>query len=219
MRPGTTDINVYYQIFVEHQLRYLYTLFAADPPKYVLDAGANAGYAASLFKLLWPDAIVVSVEPDPKNYETLVKNTAKFKGMHAVNAGLWGHKAKIGRVASHGEWGHVFKEVKNGDDGLKAYGVKDLLQKFKLPRFDFVKIDIEGAEGMVMAPGEDLSWINDSKVVSLEVHDFFASYFGLGKTDISQRVEAAFKGRHFGRASDNEHTLFINYELLKTLQP
>lgn len=38
-------------------------------------AGANAGFASSLFKLLWPDATVVSLEPDTSNFELLKANT------------------------------------------------------------------------------------------------------------------------------------------------
>jgi hypothetical protein len=32
---------------------------------------------------------------------------------------------------------------------------------------------------MVFAPGADVSWIQDTKLVSLEVHDSFAKHFGL----------------------------------------
>lgn len=34
-------------------------------------------------------------------------------------------------------------------------------------------VDIEGAEGMVFMPGADMSWIQQARLVSLEVHDFF----------------------------------------------
>lgn len=38
-----------------------------------------------------------------------------------------------------------------------------------------------GAEGMVFAPGGDFSWISQAKVVSMELHDYFSGYFGLGE--------------------------------------
>jgi hypothetical protein len=38
-RPGATDFNVYQQIFIEKQLKYLYALFEKRQPKYILDAG------------------------------------------------------------------------------------------------------------------------------------------------------------------------------------
>ena len=86
-----------------------------------------------------------------------------------------------------------------------------------IPAFDFIKIDIEGAEGQVFAPGEDISWIDTASAVSLEIHDFFHGYFDLGETEISSRIAAAFSSRPFGLATDNEHTIYARYNLLKTL--
>jgi FkbM family methyltransferase len=171
-----------------------------------------------LFKLLWPDATIVSVEPNPKNFETLQKNTASFKNVHPINAGLWGKKAKIGQIGNHGEWGLVFQEVSSKDkDGMQAYGVWDLARMHNIPAFDFIKIDIEGAEGQVFAPGADISWIDKASVISLEIHDFFHGYFNLGEKDISTRIASAFERRPYGVATDNEHTIFAKYSLLKTL--
>ena len=39
-------------------------------------AGANAGFSTILFKLLWPEAIVVMLEPDPSNFAILSRNVA-----------------------------------------------------------------------------------------------------------------------------------------------
>lgn len=38
--------------------------------------GANAGFSTILFKLLWPEATVVMLEPDPSNFAILTRNTA-----------------------------------------------------------------------------------------------------------------------------------------------
>jgi Methyltransferase FkbM domain len=100
--------------------------------------------------------------------------------LQAVNAGLWSKKATIGMVSEHGDWGKIFVEVPPGTEGaLDAYGVADIAAKFDIPAFDFIKIDIEGAEGMVFEPDADFSWIQTTKLLSLEVHDYFAPHFGL----------------------------------------
>ena len=39
LRPGATDFDVFQQIFIEKQLKFLYALFEKRPPKYILDAG------------------------------------------------------------------------------------------------------------------------------------------------------------------------------------
>jgi FkbM family methyltransferase len=147
------------------------------PPAYT---GANAGFSTTLFKLLWPDAVVVSVEPDPDNYEALVRQTQGLEGVHTLNAGLWGRKARIGQTGDHGAWGKVFREKRALErGGMQAFGVADIAARFDIPAFDFVKIDIEGAEGAVFGKGADTRWTAAAKVISLEVHDYFADYFGL----------------------------------------
>jgi len=161
-------------------MRFLYSIFDSYHPKYVLDAGANAGFSSVLFKLMWPESVIVSVEPDPRNFELLQRNTEELEGVHVINAGLWGRKSRIGLVGQHGEWGNVFKEKRWWQtEGTLAYGVSDLAKMFGITAFDFVKIDIEGAEGQVFAPNANIKWVDEAKVISLEVHDYFAGYFGL----------------------------------------
>jgi FkbM family methyltransferase len=197
-------------------MRYLYAIFESVSPKYILDAGANAGFSTSLFKLLWPEVVVVSVEPDPSNFEALQLNTATFTGVHAVNAGLWGYKARIGQTGNHGEWGKIFAEKKwHESGGMPAYGVQDLAKMFNIPAFDFVKIDIEGAEGQVFSPNADISWVDEAKVISLEVHDYFAPYFGL--QDVSSRIDAALSDRPFTIVSDNEHVMYLSKDVANSL--
>jgi FkbM family methyltransferase len=217
MRPGTTDVKVYQQIYIWHYMRYLYTLAEFFKPKYILDAGANVGFSTSIFKVLWPEAIIVSVEPDPSNFAALQRNTAILDGVHVINAGLWGKKARIGQAGQHGEWGKVFKEKRwYQRGGMQAYGVNDLAKMFDIPAFDMVKIDIEGAEGMVFAPDADVSWVKHTTMLSLEVHDYFASYFGL--KEVSTRIDAVMR-RHpeFTIVSDNEHVMYLSRQVMNEL--
>lgn len=58
---------------------------------------------------------------------------------------------------------------------------QDVAALVGVPAFDFVKIDVEGAEGMVFAPGSDNSWIQSARAVSLEIHDFFAGGWPAGE--------------------------------------
>ena len=42
-----------------------------------------------------------------------------------------------------------------------------------LPAIDVLAVDIEGAEGMVFMPEADTRWIQQARLVSLEIHDYF----------------------------------------------
>lgn len=53
----------------------------------------------------------------------------------------------------------MFKEVpKNAPRTIFAVSVPDLMKRYKFPRIDFAKIDIEGGEGEVFESDADLSW-------------------------------------------------------------
>ncbi len=76
LRPDdAVGLAAFAAAFQHHETAVLYSLFAASPPKYVLECGAGAGYVTALFKALWPRAVVVAVEHDPGNYEAMVLNT------------------------------------------------------------------------------------------------------------------------------------------------
>eukprot|EP00887_Chlorella_sp_A99_P001000 scaffold5.g1000.t1 len=187
------------QIFLWKWMRYLYTIYSKTQPQYILDA----------------DATIVSVEPNTTNFRVLEKNTEGMENVNLLHAGLWGKMAKIGLAGFHGAWGNVFKEVGWKQKGLQAYSVKDIAKMFDIPAFDMVKIDIEGAEGMVFAPGTDLSWVDDVKVGVMEVHDWFAGYFGLRA--VGSRVKNAFDER-FDTAWDNEHVVFMRKSFTQELR-
>ncbi|EFN59141.1 hypothetical protein CHLNCDRAFT_137966 [Chlorella variabilis] len=243
-RINSTDILVFQQIYRHHYLRALYVLLRDYQPRYILDAGANAGFSTSLFKLLFPNATIVSLEPDAHNHAALMRNTEEFSDVHRVRAGLWSRQANITQSFDDGDWGKIFRETAPGEAGLPAYSVADIAAKYNIPAFDYVKIDIEGepgarflppgppahvdpaqpaatcpwrlcrrgAEGMVFGPDADTSWVKDVKLISLEVHDFFAKHFGLHA--VTGRVNAVFGGLDFALTADNEHIFYIAPELL-----
>lgn len=73
---------------------------------------------------------------------------------------------------------------------------------------------------MVFEPGADFGWIKHARAVSLEIHDYFADYFGLGPSSqqtVSKRIAAAFADTGYHSASDNEHVLFIQPDHLESL--
>lgn len=60
------------------------------------DAGANVGFAAVFFALMFPDAKIISLEPDLHNFRMALMNTARFPNVHVVHAGLWSKTAHVG---------------------------------------------------------------------------------------------------------------------------
>lgn len=64
------------------------------------DGGGNVGYAAMLFALIYPNAQIITVEPDKHNFAINKINTHRFPNVYAVNAGLWDKDAYIDLMAS-----------------------------------------------------------------------------------------------------------------------
>ena len=54
-------------------------------PNYVLDAGANIGLASRIFAMLWPHAMIISLEPDADNFAMLELNAAMASNIRPNN--------------------------------------------------------------------------------------------------------------------------------------
>ena len=72
-RPGTSDLEVFRQVFMERQYA---CLGAAPSPRLIVDCGANVGYSSAYFLSRFPDAKLIAVEPDSGNFQMLQRNLA-----------------------------------------------------------------------------------------------------------------------------------------------
>ena len=61
IRPRTSDRYAFEQIFLDDD----YALPMGLQPRFVIDGGANVGYASIYFSNRYPNADIVAVEPDP----------------------------------------------------------------------------------------------------------------------------------------------------------
>jgi len=112
----------------------------------VVDVGANIGYYTLLMAKL--KAIVHSFEPEPNNFALLKKNVELN---HLTNVILYNKavsntngKAKL-ILADHGTGQH---KLGNSKFGSKIIDVE--VTNIKLEHIDFAKIDVEGAELLVL---------------------------------------------------------------------
>ena len=86
-RRGSSDLQVFHQIFIQREYRCLDDL---DLNGLILDLGANVGYSTAYFLSRFPNCFVVAVEPDPENYEYLVKNVAAYgHRVTTLKAAVW----------------------------------------------------------------------------------------------------------------------------------
>jgi FkbM family methyltransferase len=132
----------------------------------LLDLGANIGMTSLWLSKKYAFTQVIAVEPDPTNAELVQEN---FR-LNAVNGrvlqaavGPSGGTARfqssgisnLGRLSDHGS-------------PVVLCSVNHLIEKFSVPRFALIKIDIEGAEQSLFdGPTE---WLDHTDAIVMELH-------------------------------------------------
>ncbi len=148
--------------WVEPELRALDRLLS--PGNVFIDVGANIGlYALKAARLVGPTGRVLAFEPGAEAYDHLVANLA-------MNAYPWAAPMKVAAsdaagqaVLHHVPLGHdpqAFSLIANAraTDGevVETVTLDSLIDRAGLTRVDLIKIDVEGAEPLVIAGARDL---------------------------------------------------------------
>ncbi|CAI5483005.1 unnamed protein product [Closterium sp. Yama58-4] len=181
VRPASSDVALLYHLLDTRAFRFLRaSLLPHFRPAAILDAGANIGLASLIFAMRFPDALIVAVEPARDNFALLQRNVKHLPQILPVNAALC--RADSLSPPSPAAANH---SPASPSPCMPAVSVPSLLQRMQLPRFDYVKIDIEGAEKEVFcsdagagttdaAAAAAGGWHRDVAVVSVEVHEDLA---------------------------------------------
>lgn len=180
IRPGTSDSEVFDQVFIDRQ--YAAPVPAAfrrwvDDPKIIVDAGANVGYSAIYFAETYPQARILAIEPDHENARTLRENTRNYPNIEVLEAGL-ASQSKDLILVNEGAAAFSF-QFREGVEGRSETGrartvpgvsVDALLRDFKVERIDILKVDVEGAEREIFS-GDCGKWIDRVGMFIIEFHD------------------------------------------------
>lgn len=121
------------------------------PGMHVLDVGANIGYYTVMCSaLVGRDGSVVAIEPDDANYAFLNRGVAELpeKNVHLVKAAAWSESGTLDLYLSSENPGD---HQSFASDRSRQHYTVDAIRVDDLPEaragFDFVKMDIQGAEG------------------------------------------------------------------------
>lgn len=123
----------------------------------ILDLGANIGYYTFLLAdLAGSKGKVFAFEPSPENFNLLKKNVEanNYKNIILENAGV-SDKTGIAKLYLYGPLTNslgtnIYPEQKKIDSVIvKIVRLDDFFKNY-IDRIDFIKIDIEGAEGMAL---------------------------------------------------------------------
>ncbi|MBM3437046.1 MAG: FkbM family methyltransferase, partial [Bacteroidetes bacterium] len=121
----------------------------------VLDIGANIGYYTLIFaKLVGEKGRVFAFEPDPENFALLKKNVEvnSYHNIILINKAVSNKNGKTRLYLSEESKGdHRLYDCEDGRNFVEVETVRmDDFLKEKANKIDFIKMDIQGAEGAAL---------------------------------------------------------------------
>jgi FkbM family methyltransferase len=171
LRVGTSDVDVFEEIFVNLEYGWVFN----SPPRVILDVGGYTGLSAAFFAHTYPEAKIIAIEPDARNYEMLLQNTAQFPNVSAVRAAVWKEGGTISLTdPGLGPWSLRVcdaGDTRAADDLVRAVTLDEIRQEFGLDRIDLLKVDVEGSEKEIFHTAG--SWLPYVDVICIELHDRF----------------------------------------------
>lgn len=168
IRPDTSDRLVFYQVCVMNEYEFDYEVH----PAFIVDAGGNVGYTAAYFANRYPQAKIITIEPEEENFKMLVANTKLYLNVVPLQAGLWPEAKKLNVTNTNSSsWAFTLEESKEDiPNALDAITLDGLLTRYGQQYIDILKIDIEGAEKELFSTNYQ-TWLPRTKVIVIELHD------------------------------------------------
>lgn len=170
MRYATSDPAMFHQIFIFREYTCIDNL---DEPRFIIDAGANVGYASVYFLNKYPNAQIVAIEPDEENFNICRKNLSVYQERASViKSGVWSHETAL-TVCNEDGREKCAVQVKECEEGetpdIYAIDIDSLLKKDNVTTIDLLKMDIEGSETVVFSKNYQ-NWLAKVKNIVIELH-------------------------------------------------
>jgi FkbM family methyltransferase len=173
-------------------------------PKTIIDGGGNIGLTAAFLATKYPEASIVTMEPDQENFSLLQRNTAAYKNIHPIQAGIWPRSAHlVVKDIGHGNNGFVVEETAPGTAGaVPALSITDIMAQMKWDTVDLLKLDVEGAEKEIFSDNYK-DWLPKTKLLVVEMHDRM-------KKGCSKAVFSTINQYDFSFETAGENVVFTN---------
>lgn len=156
----------------------------------VIDVGASLGdHTATYSNLVGPDGLVIAYEPNPVAYECLAHNMRAYPNVAVlcVALGAQSRFVSIEHATNHNLG--MARVVARGGDGeiMMSTLDSDMLGR---PKVDFIKIDVEGYEPLVLAGARE-TLLRDHPVLLVEIQKEQLAKNGFGWMDVVRPLIAA----------------------------
>ncbi len=206
MRNNPSDYITFTEVLVKKD----YKLPFEFTPTAIIDAGGNIGLTAIFFASQFPDAKIVTLEPDKNNFDLLLGNVAPYKNIIALNKGIWTSNAFLNVIdTGNGQNSFIVEEILvPNEQSVEAVAIHEIMQQQGWSGIDLLKIDIEGTEKNIFETNYE-KWLPFTKVFFVETHDRM-------KKGCSAAVFTAANKYNFSCTVAGENFLFVNEDLMKS---
>lgn len=196
-------IYQYREIFVDRS--YSFKTSKSNPT--IIDCGSNIGLAAIYYKSIYPNANVVCIEADPEIAKICIDNISnnQLKNIEVLPKAAWTHNDGVSFSSDGADGGTIDN---NSTNKIESIDLKQFLESFE--SIDFLKIDIEGAEKIVVPHCND-AFKNISNVF-LEYHTNYNEQQNLGEI-LMQFQSLGFK--YFIKNENKRKSPFVNRNIDK----
>ena len=193
----------------------------------VLDLGANIGSFSIWANLRWPNSQIHAYEPHPETFKTLTRNVAEHSNITCHNAAVYpsdqSRELFWSRYTGDGESGLVDYISEYFEDLTQDHIFEvPILPPRNLPLCDVVKLDVEGAEVLILENMnlEQVSLVlaeyhsdeNRDRIKELLCRDFIIEYENSSEWDKilpNSNYKKNLSGDHYGTI------FFINKNTIK----
>jgi FkbM family methyltransferase len=170
IRPGTSDFYCFNKVFLDEE----YAVPFDTNPRLIIDAGANIGLATLYLSARFPQAKVIAIEPEPSNYELLVRNCSGLTNVTAWHAAVWNNDTSLQIQNPNAEkWAFTVTPcTRDAASAITALTIPQILARSGHDKIDILKLDIEGAERELFCNGCE-AWLPYVAMIIIELHDRF----------------------------------------------
>ena len=177
IRKGkSSDIFVFFQVFISREYQPLLDFLISKQlkPHSIIDAGANVGFFSLLLACHYRQAIITTVEPELSNATQLrsnIKINTLSDRVKVIEAALWTKRTRLTIQDKHAyEWAFSVTET-DTNGNCEAFPLKALMHVSQIDKIDLLKIDIEGAEGVLFEDKDFQNLLRNVAVIAMEIHD------------------------------------------------
>jgi FkbM family methyltransferase len=194
MRPGVSDWIVMERIFLDREydpisqrhdaaMDQLQSLLVAQGKRpLIIDCGANIGMSSVWLTERFPDATIISLEPEAANFEILSRTAKNFPNIIPMNVAISDRMSCV-TLTNDGDTPWAWKTEETEEGGVTAVTIPYLVGLDHHYALMAVKVDIEGFEVNLFRDGAE--WVDGLPLLVFEMHDWMLPDSGSGHSFFS----------------------------------